>query len=236
MRKVIGTGVCVCVAALAVWSGSGLFADPDRAFVAFLSGTAQIGPGPAGPWKPLAAKDIVADSSYIQTGKDAKLLLRYKGVDVRLVGQSQIQIKSLSQPGSAAAFSLNRGFAWVHLKEKRELSVATPTAIASVRGTKFAMGADENGTISCVCEGRVATESLGDKKSRNMGPGGSHSFGADGKFKESSLKKYFRKLKVDVTFKREIRKEKKYGGCLSCHQMVDLKSDKSSDEFGAEYW
>lgn len=235
MRKLLlGAGLGI-LALVAGHSSDSLLANQDRAFIAFLQGNAEVASGPGGPWKKLALKSVVNDSQFIRTGEDARLMLRYRGVDIRLVGRSQMRIQSLASNGPAQ-LKLNSGFAWVHLKEKRKFSVATPTAIASVRGTKFAMGADDDGTISCVCEGKVATEDLKNKKERSMGRGGSHTFGQGGKFESKSLSKYFRKLKVDVTFKREIRKERKYRGCLSCHKMVNLKQDKSSDDFGEEYW
>ena len=228
--------ILLAFAAMAtLYSGNLLLAQSNRAFVAFLTGKAEVAPGPNGPWKRLNLKQVVPDSYYIRTKGDTKMMLRYRGVDVRLVGKSEMQIVSLSS-GSNAKLKLNRGFAWVDLKEKRKFQVTTPTSIASVRGTKFAITADEDGSISCVCEGKVATESLKDGRERQMGRGGSHTFGPDGKFRNKNLKKYFRKLKVDVTFKREIRKEAKYSGCLSCHKMVNLKQDSTSDEFGAEYW
>jgi hypothetical protein len=212
-----------------------LLAQSNRAFVAFLDGKAEFAAGPKGPWKRLNLKQVIPDSYYVRTKDGTKMMLRYRGVDVRLVGKSEMQIVSLSS-GKDAKLKLNRGFAWVDLKEKRKFSVTTPTSIASVRGTKFAVAADEDGSVSCVCEGKVATENIKDGKSRLMKPGGSHTFGSDGKFRNKNLNKYFRKLKVDVTFKREIRKEAKYSGCLSCHKMVNLKQDSSSDEFGEEYW
>lgn len=235
MRKILFGGSLALLVLVGGHAGDRLFANQDRAFVAFLEGKAEVAAGPNGPWRRLALKSVVNDSQYIRTGKKSKMMLRYRGVDVRLLGQSHMQIRSLANK-RAADLKLSRGFAWIHLKEKRKLSVTTPTSVAAVRGTKFAMAADDDGTVSCVCEGRVATESIDGKQTGEMRRGGSHTFGADGKFKKKNLKKYFRKLKVDVTFKREIRKERKYRGCLSCHKMVDLKKDTTADDEDEDYW
>ena len=196
-----------------------------------LVGKAQVLPAGAKEWRDLQVKTIVNEKDRIRTAKGAKLTIVYKKSQIRLGGETDLVIASLAGNKSPTKVDLKSGFSWFSVKGGQPFQVTTPTSLAGVRGTKFAMASDDSGSISCVCEGVVETALLSKSTlKKEAKQGDSHSFTADGRVLLKDFGKYFRKLKADRSFGREIEKDKKLAGCTNCHRMTNLSKDKSADD------
>lgn len=207
-----------------------LLSGRDRAAVVHLTGKARIQkPGTRG-WRPLRANMIVPDQSWIQTGPRSKLTLFYRGTQVRLGAKTKVKIRSLSTPRSkTASIYVKTGFTWFKVK-RPSFRVTTPTAVASVRGTKFAVVHTDHGTATCVCEGKVATGSLKAGQKKNLVTRGySDSYNRNGKRLKKDFRKYFKGLKMDRTFRTQIKRDPRLASCKSCHRMTNIATDNSKD-------
>ena len=124
-----------------------------------------------------------------------------------------------------------KGNAWFHLKKGSgsKLNVSTPTAVASVRGTKFAVVSSEAGTLTCVCKGGITTSAQKGSSSSDLEKGDSLSVGPDGHIQKKDLSKYFKGAKSDPSFAKMVEKDKRLAYCLSCHPAGDIKSDTKFD-------
>ena len=204
-----------------------LNAGSNKAAIITLVGTAKIAKSEKGPWKKLKLHDVVVDSSWIETGPASKLTIFYKDSQVRLGANTRVQIQSLTRPGGAR-IKVKKGFTWYKVK-KRKLRIVTPTAVASVRGTMFAVTHDKYGTATCVCKGAIETTSrYTPAKFEPVEQGYSNTYNM-GKLLKKDFRRYFKKLKVDNSFKKEIEKDPKLASCKTCHKMTDIESDDSED-------
>lgn len=209
-----------------------LFAKKDVALVRNLWGKARIYDDASKKWKPLAAGDLVQDSSWVETGPSSRVVIVYRGTEVRLSAATKVKINSLSDPAKAAHVYVSGGFSWFKAN-KRRMSVQTPTAIASVRGTKFAVVHDATGTATCVCEGEVGVRKATEGSTEDaVAKGFSADFDASGKPARKDFRRYFRGLKVDRSFQSQILADQKMSGCKTCHRMTNLATDRSPDPKG----
>ncbi|MCE9596522.1 MAG: FecR family protein [Spirochaetia bacterium] len=206
-----------------------LSADDERALVRSLVGSANV--TRAGKTEALRVGSVIKDSDRIQTGRQSQVVVLYKGVEIRLRGETDATLVALTNTSQAASLKLDKGFGWFRVDDptKRGFKVQTPTSVAAVRGTKFAVGYDENGSTSCVCQGKVATNAAGAVNETSVTVGGSHDYGKNGQFAAHDYSKYFKKLKVDRSFQQEIIRDAKLNNCKSCHQMVNIATDTSPE-------
>jgi hypothetical protein len=228
MRSVRSTSSTVLSLLLALYLVP-LSADEDRALVRNLTGQANVIRN--GRTEALQVGSVIKDSDRIQTGNQSQVVVYYKGVEIRLRGATDATLLSLTDLNHGASVQLNKGFAWFKIEDptKRGFKVQTPVSVAAVRGTKFAVGYDETGSTSCVCHGTVATKSISGNSENLVSAGGSHDYKPDGQLVTHDFQKYFKKLKVDRSFKNEIARDPKLENCKSCHRMTDLATDDSAD-------
>ena len=190
-----------------------------------------------GKWIPAKVNQILEGSETIKTGNQSSAVLHHNGTDIRLYDNTVLMLNKPGEKGENSVH-LQSGFSWYQVKKSKEgFSVTTPTAVASVRGTKFAVASDDRGTISCVCEGKVASKSkISSSKEVKIKKGGSHHYSSKGDLVIKSYSKYFDKKNVDIAFQTEIDKDSKLKSCLNCHAMIDLKKmQESSNEFDSDY-
>ena len=213
---------------LLVWLAPSLMADGPTARIERLSGQVRVIRG--GSVSSGAAGMAVSQNDTIETGPNSRVVLNFRGTEIRLDQNSSAVLENLVNEALPVRVRVNRGFGWFHVRNasQRGFSASTPTAIASVRGTKFSIGGDANGSVSCVCEGRVST-SAPDGQSTDVTAGGSHSYTAQGQLMVKDFRKYFKKLKVDRSFQNEIKADPRLNSCLSCHRTVDLASDRTPE-------
>ncbi|MBX7057768.1 MAG: FecR family protein [Leptospirales bacterium] len=217
--------------ALGAWAV--LWAQPAQAVVTRATGLVKFQRG-GGAWQSLRVGLQLRNGDRVQTGPQSRLVIRTPHAELRLGEKSEAALEEMMQQG-AQSIQMQRGFGWFHVQpgEGRRFQVHTPTMVASVRGTRFAVAPGDNpagGAISCVCEGQVATAPASDPDETELASAGdSNDYDADGDFSRRDLRQFFRKLKVDRSFQTLMDQDVRYRNCTSCHRMTDLATDHSPD-------
>ncbi len=215
----------VCLAALIP-----LGAENEKALVSGLTGAARV--TREGKTEDLRIGSVLLDSDRIQTGKQSQLTILYKGIMIRLLGETDATLVSLTNSNKPGEVRIQKGFGWFRIDDptKRGFRALTPVSIAAVRGTKFAVSYDGATSTSCVCEGRVATSNPQTPAAvSEMTAGGSNDYSSAGATASHDFKKYFKKLKVDQSFQKEIARDAKLAGCKTCHRMTNIATDRTED-------
>lgn len=215
---------------IAVSAFDGLKAE-DRALVTRLVGVARIQKGGQGDYKNLKLRTIIESKDRIQTGPQSNLVIIYQGKEIRLGPKTEVTLENLKKKDEPLQVKLQKGFTWIDVKKLSDqgVEVVSPTAVASVRGTKFSVSHDEHGSATCVCEGTVATRHVDEDDFEDVNKGFSNDFDEDGKVQTNDFTKLFRGLKVDNAFQSAIDKDPKMQDCTMCHKMTDLATDNSPD-------
>lgn len=142
---------------------------PTRpARVQFTHGQVQATlPGTQAPHTP-AADQALPEGTRLQTGSDGFISIRlFDGSTVRVQADTELRLSRLrkqARPGSAqSVIELQRGVIEPSVPAARDgsrrLDIRTPSATASVRGTRFSVGAEEDArTLTAVTEGTVAVQ------------------------------------------------------------------------------
>jgi len=217
---------------LVFFAGGGpelLFGGTDRALVLRRIGDVKFRVG-KGPWRPLRVNAVVPDKSYIKTGAGAKVIILYNNSQIRLGERTMIRIASLKER-KPVEIHLIRGMTWFNFK-KRKAVLFTPTAIAGVRGTKFALMHDARGSLICMCEGSLDIRARSNKsRGRLITRGESVSIGTKGSLKSKNFSKYFKKRTMDPSFSKSdpYRKDPRLSSCASCHRSKKA-ADKEKEE------
>lgn len=212
---------------LALFGGFGLLAEGDKAFVKMVTGNAEI-KSPGGDWRKLNAQSIIQDSDEIRTADKSSVIVIYKSTEIRLAEKTSAKIASMLDKTKPIQIDLKKGFGWFHVNDAkvRGFKVVTPTSVAAVRGTKFAVGQDDEGSVSCVCEGKVDTSQVGSEDEITTVEQGKSVAHKNGMKEDHDFSKYFRGLFVDRSFQSEIVKDAKLNNCKNCHEMTNLKTEK----------
>ncbi len=213
---------------------SGVYAQngPVAARVARLIGQARIRGADDSAWRPLRIGSAVTDGDSIETGKSSQLIIVHRGVQIRLGPRTRSRVDTLLEASRPGKVRIERGYGWFKVNGKKRqngFSVQTPTAVAGVRGTMFAITQNERGMLSCVCEGSVETATQGSENRKIVETGGSLAYAPDGETAQKDLSEYFRGLKADRSFQSQILKDGRLNYCKSCHRMTNLATDDSPD-------
>jgi hypothetical protein len=232
-------GICslslVLLAGIYLAANEALQADKNVARVVRMVGKARAKGANDQKWRPLRVGSLVRDGDRVETGPNSQMILRYKSIEMRLGPKTKTRVDALLDASKPSKVHVSQGYSWFNVKKGNvkgpvNFRVSTPTAIASVRGTKFAVVEDEDGALSCVCEGKVDTSAAGEGDDvKRAVQGDSHSYAKDGTRLEKDFAKYFRGLKVDRSFQKLIDADERLSYCGSCHKMTDLAVDKSPD-------
>lgn len=203
-------------------------AGPERALVRSLTGSAEVVRG--GKTEALRVGSFVNDSDRIRTGRQSQIVVLYKGIEIRLMPETDATLVSLTTPGRPGSVQIQRGFGWFKVTGANDgFQASTPSAIAAVRGTSFAVGHDAKGSTSCVCKGTVATRPAAGGTETPVSAGGSNEYSTAGQLSVHNFKAYFKGLKVDRSFEQEIRRDAKLANCKSCHRMTNVATDNTPD-------
>ncbi|MCR9143254.1 MAG: FecR domain-containing protein [bacterium] len=238
-RQMRFAGICslslVLLGGIYLTANEAIQADRNVARVVRLLGKARVKSEDANKWRPLRVGSIVKDGDHLETGPNSQMILRYKTIEMRLGPKTKTRVDALLDASKPTKIHVSEGYSWFNVKKGKvkgpvNFKVTTPTAIASVRGTKFSVVEDDDGALSCVCEGKVDTSAKGegDDVERAV-QGDSHSFSKDGARQNKDFAKYFRGLKVDRSFQKLIDADERLSYCGSCHKMTDLASDNTPD-------
>ena len=161
-------------------------------------------------WTPLAAGMAIFANDRVRTGADSTAILSINEIGIILIGPRTEYY--LGHTTSDFKTLLKHGYLWFSatLTPGRSMSVATDSAIASVRGTKFSVIQDSRGMEVSTCKGSVEV-GLRDGKMVHMTSGMYEVVDASGKMELPGKGK--RHLE-------EIWNEKpeRYKPCLSCHK------------------
>jgi len=161
-------------------------------------------------WKPLAVGTMIFANDRVRTGADGTAVLGLNDIGVVLIGPGSEYY--LGDPASGFKSLLKRGYLWISAKllPGRTLSVATDSAVAGVRGTKFSVIKDAQGMDVCTCKGSVML-ALSDGKSMDVASGMYGAVDATGKMEKPEKGKPH----LDKIWKE---KPARYKTCLNCHK------------------
>ncbi|MCR9143255.1 MAG: FecR family protein [bacterium] len=247
-RPILFAGLCLVSLGLCTAGYFGLresrpvFAQTPGARIVRLLGKARVKSAPAAgqsaKWQPAKIGQTIRNGDLIETGPGSRMIIQLRGTQIRLAARTQTRIDNLLDRSRESRVHLQKGFAWFKVNGKQQprgFRVSTPTAIASVRGTKFSLAETDQGALSCVCEGVVDMQSqTGDAantrpRSDAVKTGASYSYGQDGDKLAKDFTDYFRGLKADRSFQSQILKDNRLNYCKTCHRMTNLATDSSPD-------
>jgi hypothetical protein len=161
-------------------------------------------------WNPLIAKAEIRANDRIRTGTGATVVLALNDVGLVMIGPGSEYY--LGDPSRGFKSLLKRGYLWVstRLKPGSAMSIATASAVAGVRGTKFSVIQDANGMNVCTCKGAVQV-TMKDGKSVNITSGMYGEVNAAGKMgAPANGKPHLEKIWKE--------RPARYAACLTCHQ------------------
>jgi hypothetical protein len=128
-------------------------AASPRGSVVFFEGDVKVDGVPAEIGKELG------DKASIETGPGASCEIVFDGKNAIRIGQNSVA--KLDFSGIAREIKLERGGVTAVLRKLGKIAgsdsfrVATPTAVAGVRGTSFCVWAEKDETYICACNGEV---------------------------------------------------------------------------------
>ncbi|MCF7808375.1 MAG: FecR family protein [Candidatus Marinimicrobia bacterium] len=110
---------------------------------------------------------------WIKTGKDGFIAIFFLDdkSQLKIKGDSEVEILAAVERGKISkTISLDYGTVKATVtKQKGEFRIATPTSVASVKGTEWWVQTDENGDIFIVIDGVVEVENLVSGVVQNVG-------------------------------------------------------------------
>lgn len=97
-------------------------------------------------WARIKAPFVIEQSDKIRTGwwGKAEIYIRY-GSKVRLSGRTTFTLEKVSREENIVNVLVGRVEMWIKKFYNRRFTVRTPTSVAAVRGTTFAVEVDKNG-------------------------------------------------------------------------------------------
>ncbi|MEQ9366817.1 MAG: FecR family protein [Leptospirales bacterium] len=235
---IVSLGLCAA-GYFCVRDSATLFAESPAARIVRLLGKARVKSAPAAGkpavWRPAKIGQAIHNGDLIETGPGSRMIIQLRGTQIRLAARTQTRIDNLLDRSRESRVHLQKGFAWFKVNGKQQprgFRVSTPTAIASVRGTKFSLAETDQGALSCVCEGVVDMRSIvgGPAKPDDaVAAGASYSYDEGGGKLAKDFTDYFRGLKADRSFQSQILKDNRLNYCKTCHRMTNLATDSSPD-------
>ncbi len=113
------------------------------------------------------------NNDWIKTGEDGFVAIFFLDdkSQLKVKGNSEMEILAAVERGKISkTISLDYGTVKASVsKQKGEFRIATPTSVASVKGTEWWVESDENGDIFIVVEGVVEVENLISGTVQNVG-------------------------------------------------------------------
>ena len=170
-------------------------------------------------WNPLVVNAEVRANDRIRTGTGATAVLILNDVGLVMIAPGSEYY--LGDPSRGFKSLLKRGYLWVstRLKPGSAMSIATASAVAGVRGTKFSVIQDANGMNVCTCKGEVQV-TLKDGKSMNITSGMYGEVDTSGKMSAPANGRPH----LDRILKE---RPARYTPCLDCHRKGKKTADPS---------
>ena len=141
------------------------FAQESVGVIAKSSGTTFHKKFNADDYSPKAIMGTqLKNHDWIKTGKDGFIAVFFLDdkSQLKIKGDSELEILAAVERGKISkTISLDYGTVKASVnKQKGEFRIATPTSVASVKGTEWWVQTDENGDIFIVIDGVVEVENL----------------------------------------------------------------------------
>lgn len=151
IRHVINRVLAGCALACGLLVASLSYAVEHAAQVVALQGKGESKDFDAKSWSKLVVQDKLHPGDFVRTGDMSSMALVFRDqTQVKLNQNSQLQIKTVADASDAnlqTAMKLNAGRAWAQTKNvSGKLSMQTPTATMSIRGTDWDVEVAEDGT------------------------------------------------------------------------------------------
>ncbi len=144
--------------------------NTQKAFIKTMVGTVEVSSAASAKWRPARAGMMVKMGwnirTYIESSADIEI---ETGTILRIGENSVVTLAKLIKDKEAGVTSSNvkvgTGKIWANVKKltntKSEFEFETPTAVASIRGTKLGLSVDKGGTQLDVYEGLVMVRPRG---------------------------------------------------------------------------
>jgi len=172
-RNGLGNTVKNIAVMLAVFSGS-VFSQADdntqKAFIKTMVGNVEVSSAVSAKWRPARAGMMVKMGCNIRTYIESSADIEIETGTVLRIGENSVvtlakMIKDKDANVTSSNVKLGTGQIWANVKKltntKSEFEFETPTAVASIRGTKLGLSVDKSGTQLDVYEGLVMVRPRG---------------------------------------------------------------------------
>ena len=191
-------------------------------------------------WKDASNGMTLKQGYSIKTLADSRAKLIFSYSVMRLDSNSEVSLDELAKESISITQSM--GSTWSRLLKIsgiKSYEVSTPEAIASVRGTGFAVYYDGNTTGLKVSEGTVNFGSEGGKA--DVGADKQAELGQEGKIKIEDLKEdewMTKNLQLDEQHKQEVKQKlmKKYSILISTIKSQYGLTDEDIDKFFEDWY
>ncbi len=145
--------ICVLLFSFAIFAG-----EPE-AKITRVDGEASILRKGASRTRPVRINMPVSEGDEISSGKESMVELAFRmGEVVRMDENTILKVEKCTNKNVKASTQV--GNLWVNMKkltQRRDFEVATPTAVAAIRGTIYHMSTDQDSTTAVsVYNGKVA--------------------------------------------------------------------------------
>lgn len=134
------------------------------AFISTIEGSAQVQLGGSDIWALAKAEQELAAGSQIKTQAGSAVIIGFTdGSKVRVGPNATFKIEEVSNSKIAIFIGLGKLESWVAKMAKRTFQARNPVAVASVRGTCFAMDviSPTNVGMTCFSGGLAVTDNFG---------------------------------------------------------------------------
>jgi hypothetical protein len=193
-----------------------LLLSATHAEVVELSGSADIRANPNDDFHRAQKGEDVVEGSRVRTGEKSEIVLRFTDGSILTVSErsSMLVTRVTSQERDRSAVVLFFGKLWAKVTKQSQpaFDVATPNAVAGVRGTEFETIVGDDGEARVVVkEGRVAVSD--DASEKSVDPGESVDASPDGVFAPTT------KRNDEKDFNRQHRENIQKNGDKIAHAM-----------------
>lgn len=131
-------------------------APAAAATIAEISGEPEVLLDGVEPWMKASAGMQLTPGSKIRTGAGSATLLFFDGSKVRISEHADFTLEGAESSSIALFLGMGKLQAWVAKLRSRTFKTRTPTAVASVRGTKYDLSTDGKNTTINLYQGSLA--------------------------------------------------------------------------------
>lgn len=163
---------------LTLIASAGLTMAEEKARLSLVVGKVEIRIAASPVWRDAKIGMPVSERNELRTFVESETEITYEnGTKIKIGENSVVSIAKLqsdsSNGSSKSAIKVQTGAIWANVKKitdgKSEFDFETPTAVASIRGTRLGIMVDKKNTMLDVYEGLVSVKKRGEKRAVNVG-------------------------------------------------------------------